>query len=290
MLVRIAFVMGKQRMKNTLDKLKILAFVLILSGAGLCIWGSSFLGKDYFLLVTDDAQSCNLSVVQSNSNDSTLLREKGQVETACLLDERELIYSVKSDGIKTVKVFDIKEGALKSGSPSQKQIDYLVNKEKRTFTIRQGNPVSGLLSENSTPRGFQAVALIPDSMYVLGFLRGKLHIFDKDTRAVFNTDIEEADSTISLSSGNKRMAVVGQGVSDSSLSLFNLEDMYPIHTEKISGKITNLDWNEAGTALVLVAREGKTSRCYKYSVANQAWGSPILDSHGEARVFYLAEL
>lgn len=275
-------------MNISVNKLKTLAFILILCGAGLCLWGFNLLDKEYLLMVTENSQGSSLAIIQAGvSGEHYLLKEAGRVESVCLFDKKNIVYQIKTDGKTRNRVFDLQEGVVNTEADASRMLDCLSDKEKRCLEISRDQSISGSSLKSPLPGGFRAAALIPDSTYVLGFSGGTLKIFDQDTRAVFNTGFEESDCRVSLSSGSKKMAIAGLEQSGQ-LLLFNLTDMQPIHSEKITGQIVQSDWNGSGTALVLVAREGKTSHCYKYTVANAAWSSIILDSDNPMRLFYLA--
>ncbi|MEQ8174766.1 MAG: hypothetical protein ABRQ26_06795 [Syntrophomonadaceae bacterium] len=270
------------------NMLKALAFLLIICGIGLCLWGFNSLDKEYLLVVTQNSQGSSLVITQPDvGGEHYLLQEPGRVESAALLDEQKVVYQVTKDGKTTTRVFDLKEGNVNQDAPASRLVDYINNKQKRSFEISRNANISGINIKGPVPNGFRAAAVIPDSTYVLGFLGQTLKIFDQDTRALFNTGFEEADCTVNLSLGNKKMAIVGQGQSGS-LLLFNLQDMQPIYSEKIAGQVTQADWNESGSALVLVIMDGKTTRCYKYTVSSAALKSGLFESDKPLRVFYLA--
>lgn len=277
---------GEKQVNTSENKLKALAFILILCGVGFCLMGFSLLDKEYLLVLTESSQGTSLAIFQPGGGEHYLLYEPGRVESACLQDEHNLVYKVKTDGEITTRVFDLQEGVKSKDATTSRLIDNLTSKEKRSFEISRNGNISGSSLKGPIPNGFRAAALIPDSTYVLGFSGGILKVFDQDTRAVFSTGVEESDGTVILSSGNKKMAIVSQGQSGS-LSLFNLQDMQPIHSEKITGQVVQADWNGPGSALVLVARDGKTSHCYRFTVGNAAWSNSLVESDKSIRVFYL---
>lgn len=270
------------------NKLKALAFILIMCGTGLCLWGFTSLEKEYLLVVTENSQGSSLVITQPGvGGEHYLLQEPGRVESAGLVDEQKVVYQVKKDGKTTTRVFDLPEGNVDKDTPAARLIDDINNKAKRSIEISTNADISGAAIKGPVPTGFRAAALLPESTYVLGFAGGTLKIFDQDTRALFNTGFEESDCMINLSSSNKKMAIAGKGQSGS-LLLFNLLDMQPIYSEKVTGQVSQADWNGDGSALVLVARDDKTTHCYRYAVGNTAWKSSILESDKPLRVFYLS--
>ncbi len=135
-------------------------------------------------------------------------------------------------------------------------------------------------------KGIDGAALIPSSSYLVYEQQGELYIYDLQTKAVFETGISGKEPVITVSTDNRRLAVVTRGTNQEALWVYDLSHMYLRDRIKTGGEIIQLAWDREGENLLYVVREDRIHTAYRTGIRGTTGREQIFQESREFNIFW----